>query len=93
MNTKKIYFCVLNKLFHRDFVLQSVILWRAPVARVLYILGNNIYKVKSLIPFSISYIDLLNVIYCFCQLWSKCIAFLSRNQYCLNNFRTTLVYY
>ena len=53
-----IYFCVFHKLFHRGFVLPLVILWRASVTRVLHILGNDYYKVKSLIPFSISYFEL-----------------------------------
>ena len=33
----------------------------ASVARVLHLLGNNNYKVKSLMPFSISYFELLKV--------------------------------
>ena len=45
-------------------------------------LGNNNCIVKSLIPFSMSYFELFTVIYCFCQLWSKCVSILSRNQYC-----------
>ena len=49
-------------------------------------LGNNYYTVKSLIPFSISYFELLNVTYCFCQLWSKYVAYLFRNIYNGNIF-------
>ena len=86
------YFCVFYKLFHRDSVLQFVILWCAPVTQVLHMLGNNYYKVKMLIQFPISYFELLNVTYCFCHLWSKYVAYICRNQYCLNNFRTTLVH-
>ena len=62
------YFCFFYKHFHRDSVLQFIILWCAPVTRVLHKLANNYYKVKSLIPFSISYFELLIVTYCFCQL-------------------------
>ena len=80
---------IFNKLFHRGFVLPLVIF--SPVTCVLHILGNDYYKVKSLMPFSISYFELLNVSYCFIKLWSKCVVYLSKNQHCLNNFWTTLV--
>ena len=38
VNIKKnaLYFCVFYKLIHRNFVLQFVISWRAPVTHVLH---------------------------------------------------------
>ena len=55
---------VFNKLFHRDFMLQLVILWPlvTPVWHTLY---DNYFKVKTFILFSITYCKLLVVIYCF----------------------------
>ena len=61
IKTKNVcYFSVFYKLFHRDSELQFISLWCAPVTRVLQMLGNNYFKVKSLIPFSFSYFELLN---------------------------------
>ena len=74
-----------------NFFIKILYYNQSPVARVLHMLSSNNYKVKSLIPVAISYFELLNVIYCLCQLWSKCVAFLSRNYYRLINFRTALV--
>ena len=58
-------------------------------------LGSNYYTLytytKNVIPFSISKYELLKVFYCFHELCSKCVAYLSKHQYCLNHFRTALV--
>ena len=68
-------FCVFYKLFTRDFVLQFVISWRAPVTRVLHMLGNN-YKKKFYTIFNkgLRIIKIHLFVY---QVRIKCAAYLS----------------